>query len=146
MIGFVIMFVVVVVLLLSVIILAFIGERSSWDSPLDFFSWSSRDFSTFSTVLLVSLMVMISGIWGAVAVGDYNDQSLLTIEHNQLIIEIEKIKESDGDLMLVERRVNDYNTKLNKCIVAEENSPAFRNFDLDFLKNDLGYISFVMEA
>ena len=36
--------------------------------------------------------------------------------------------------MLVERRVNDYNTKLSKCINYEETFPAFYNFDLDYLK------------
>lgn len=143
MIGFVIMFVAVVVLLLSVLILAFIGEKSSWDSPLGFFSWSDGNFSTIATVVLVFLMVIISGMWSSFAIDGYNEQKFLTVEHTELIIEIEKIKDSGGDLMLVERRVNDYNTKLSKCINYEETFPAFYNFDLDYLKNDLGYISFV---
>ena len=80
-------------LLLLTIVLAFIGEKSSWASPLGFFSWSDGDFSTIATVVLVTLTVMISGIWGAFAVGDYRTQNFLTVEHTELIIEIEKIKE-----------------------------------------------------
>ena len=142
MIGFVIMFVVVIVLLLSVIILAVIGEKSIWCSPLGFFSWSDGYFSTIVTAVLVPLMVIISGIWGGFAVDDYNKQKFLEIEHDCLVEEIEKIKGSDGDLMLVERRVNEYNVLLSKCINDETNFSAFYNFDLEYLKNDLGYISF----
>ncbi len=116
--------------------------KSSWSSPLGFFSWSDGYFSTTTTAVLVPLTVMISCIWSGFAVDGYNKQKFLEIEHDYLVEEIKNIRASDSDLMLVERRVNEYNVLLSKCINDETNFSAFYNFDLDYLKNDLGYISF----